>query len=202
MGNVILFIITMIIIGLTLYFIGRSMRKSNDLVEKICYIVLAVVNSTFLIIYYLDKFNIPTELGWNVNVNTQNWLSFIVTYATSIVSAGIAALVSVFITIYQIKKNNEHNEKRDKENLRIQNMPMLKYEMKTSSNRDDYKIELEHLIVSNCNEKSMTTYNLFILIKNIGLNNVKRIIIDMESSMMKKIYRILGDNNVVPLEKK
>lgn len=72
MGNVILFIITMIIIGLTLYFIGRSMRKSNDLVEKICYIVLAVVNSTFLIIYYLDKFNIPTELGWNVNVNTQN----------------------------------------------------------------------------------------------------------------------------------
>lgn len=80
-------------------------------------------------------------------------------------------------------------------------MPMLKYEMKTSSNRDDYKIELEHLIVSNCNEKSMTTYNLFILIKNIGLNNVKRIIIDMESSMMKKIYRILGDNNVVPLEK-
>ncbi len=201
MGNVILFIITMIIIGLTLYFIGRSMRKSNDLVEKICYIVLAVVNSTFLIIYYLDKFNIPTELGWNVNVNTQNWLSFIVTYATSIVSAGIAALVSVFITIYQIKKNNEHNEKRDKENLRIQNMPMLKYEMKTSSNRDDYKIELEHLIVSNCNEKSMTTYNLFILIKNIGLNNVKRIIIDMESSMMKKIYRILGDNNVVPLEK-
>lgn len=201
MGNVILFIITMIIIGLTLYFIGRSMRKSNDLVEKICYIVLAVVNSTFLIIYYLDKFNIPTELGWNVNVNTQNWLSFIVTYATSIISAGIAALVSVFITIYQIKKNNEHNEKRDKENLRIQNMPMLKYEMKTSSNRDDYKIELEHLIVSNCNEKSMTTYNLFILIKNIGLNNVKRIIIDMESSMMKKIYRILGDNNVVPLEK-
>ena len=201
MGNVILFIITMIIIGLTLYFIGRSMRKSNDLVEKICYIVLAVVNSTFLIIYYLDKFNIPTELGWNVNVNTQNWLSFIGTYATGIVSAGIAALVSVFITIYQIKKNNEHNEKRDKENLRIQNMPMLKYEMKTSSNRDDYKIELEHLIVSNCNEKSMTTYNLFILIKNIGLNNVKRIIIDMESSMMKKIYRILGDNNVVPLEK-
>ncbi|CDE82578.1 putative uncharacterized protein [Clostridium sp. CAG:273] len=111
MGNIILFIITLTIISLTLYFIYKSTEKSNSLVEKISYIVLAIVDSAILIIYYFDRFNVPTELGWNINVNTQNWLNFIATYTTGIISAGIAALVSVFVTIYQIKKNNEENDR-------------------------------------------------------------------------------------------
>ena len=35
MGNIILFIITLTIISLTLYFIYKSTEKSNSLVEKI-----------------------------------------------------------------------------------------------------------------------------------------------------------------------
>ena len=103
MGNIILFIITLTIICLTLYFIYKSTEKSNSLVEKISYIILATVDSAILIIYYFDRFNVATELGWNTNVNTQNWLNFIATYTTGIISAGIAALVSVFVTIYQIR---------------------------------------------------------------------------------------------------
>ena len=63
MGNIILFIITLTIISLTLYFIYKSTEKSNSLVEKISYIVLAIVDSAILIIYYFDRFNVPTELG-------------------------------------------------------------------------------------------------------------------------------------------
>ena len=42
---------------------------------------------------------------------------------------------------------------------------------------------------------------MFISIKNIGLNNVKRIFVDFESSMVDNKYRILGKNNLIPIEK-
>lgn len=194
MENIILFILTIAIIIGIFY---KSTKKSKDTDEKFYYFVLSIVIIAPLIIYFLDKYNIPTKLGWCINLNTQNWLDFIGNYF----SAGIGIIISVFITIYQIKKNNEDNDKRDKENLRIQNMPMLKYEIKTTSNKNDYEIDLEHLIISNCNENSMSTYNLFILIKNIGLNNVKRIIVDFESSMINNTYRIIGGNTIISMER-
>ena len=40
---------------------------------------------------------------------------------------------SIYIAVNQIKKNNEENERRDKENLRIQNMPLLKYNINTEA---------------------------------------------------------------------
>ena len=84
-----------------------------------------------LVIYYLDRYNIPSKFNLTMNINTQNWLSLIGNYITGIISAIIGALVAVWTTIYQIRKNNEQNEKRDKENLRIQNMPILKYDINT-----------------------------------------------------------------------
>lgn len=80
MGNIILFLISVIIFGLIIYFVYKSTKKSNSLLEEISYIILAIVSATILMIYYLDRYNIPTELGWTVNVNTQNWLNFIGTY--------------------------------------------------------------------------------------------------------------------------
>lgn len=200
MGNIILFIMTMAVIVLMLYFIYKAFDKSSNMVERISYVVLAIIDVTLFGIYYLDKFNIPTELGWNKNVNTQNWLNFLGTYITGIISAGIGAVVSVFITIYQIRKNNEDNEKRDSENLRIQNMPMLKYEIETT-NAENKKIDIEELIISNCDHNVSIPYNLFVTIKNIGLNNVKRIIVDFESAIVKNKERILGKNNIIPMEK-
>lgn len=200
MGNIILFTITMTTVVFMIYFIYKATNKSNSLTETISYLVLFVIDITLVGIYYLDRFNIPTELGWNLNVNTQNWLNFIGTFITGILSAGIGAIVSVCITIFQIKKNNEENTKRDNENLRIQNMPMLKYEIKTT-NEENKKIDTEKLIMTNCDEKLSTTYNLFVTIKNIGLNNVKRIIVDFESSIVKNTDRIVGKKNIIPMEK-
>lgn len=200
MGNVILYIITMAILLLMIYFIYKATNKSNSLAEIISYLVLAVIDITLLGIYYLDRFNIPTELEWNINVNTQNWLNFIGTYITSILGAGIGAIVSVFITIYQIKKNNEENNKRDSENLRIQNMPMLKYEIKTEGSKAE-EIDIEHLIISNYEDTTSILYDLFISIKNIGLNNVKKILVDFESEMVNSTYRIMGKNSLIPIEK-
>ena len=184
MGNVILFIITLTIISLTLYFIYKSTEKSNSLVEKISYIVLAIVDSAILIIYYLDRFNVPTELGWNINVNTQNWLNFIATYITGIISAGIAALVSVFVTVYQIKKNNEENDKRDKETFRIQNMPLLKYDCVQGRNTS---VELTQLD-TNIEEDKGVTQQITLSLKNIGLNSIRKYYIKVESDILRHMY--------------
>ena len=200
MGNVILFIITMIILVLMIYFIYKATNKSNSLAEKLSYFILAIIDIIVLGMYYLDRFNIPTELGWNININTQNWLNFMGTFITGIIGAGIGVITSVFITIYQIKKNNEENAKRDSENLRVQNMPMLKYEIKTECTKNE-EIDIDHLIITNCEDKSSRTYDLFISIKNIGLNNVKRILVDFESAMANNKYRILGKNSLIPIEK-
>ena len=184
MGNVILFIITLTIISLTLYFIYKSTEKSNSLVEKISYIVLAIVDSAILIIYYLDRFNIPTELGWNINVNTQNWLDFIATYTTGIISTGIAALVSVSVTIYQIKKNNEENDKRDKENFRIQNMPLLKYDCLQEENT---LLELTQLDTNIAEDKGVAQ-QITLSLKNIGLNSIRKYYIKIKSNILKREY--------------
>lgn len=184
MGNIILFIITLTIICLTLYFIYKSTEKSNSLVEKISYIILATVDSAILIIYYFDRFNVATELGWNTNVNTQNWLNFIATYTTGIISAGIAALVSVFVTIYQIKKNNEENDKRDKENFRIQNMPLLKYDCVQARNASVKLTQLD----TNIEENKGVTQQITLSLKNIGLNSIRKYYMKIESNILKRKY--------------
>lgn len=148
--------------ALSFHLAYKATEKSRGKVEQALYIILAIINSIMLIIYYVDRFNIPTELDWATNVNTQNWLNFISTYFSTGINTGIAALVSVLVTKYQIKKNNEDNEKRDKENLRIQNMPMLKYEITTKGINDNNKVERDDIIISNCEEKDTMTYEISI----------------------------------------
>lgn len=184
MGNVLLFIITTIVIFLSLYFFYRSAKKSDSMAEKICYIILAIVGATILIVYYLDRFNVPTELGWSINISTQNWLNFISTYTTGIISAGIAALVSVFVTIYQIKKNNEENDKRDKENFRIQNMPLLKYDCVQGRNTS---VELTQLNTK-FEENNGVVQQITLSLKNIGLNSIRKYYVKIESDILKHRY--------------
>lgn len=57
-----------------------------------------------IVIYYLDRYDVPTYLGWNINVDSQNWLSFLANYSAGIISAVISAVVLVIVTILQIKR--------------------------------------------------------------------------------------------------
>jgi len=80
-----------------------------------------------IVIYYLDRYNVPTYMGWATDVNSQNWLAFLANYSAGIMSAVIGAIVLVLVTIWQINRNKQDSIERDKQNLRIQNMPILKY---------------------------------------------------------------------------
>lgn len=174
----------------------NSVKKSKDNIEKIVGVITIIISNIFLIIYYIDRFNLPTRLKINTNVDTQNWLMIITTCIASIISAAIGGLIAFGVARDQIKENNKQNS----ENLRIQNMPMLKYEIKTEGSKND-EIDIEHLIISNCEDKTSRPYDLFIDIKNIGLNNVKRIFVDFESEIVNGKYRILGKKSLIPIEK-
>lgn len=79
-------------------------------------------------------------------------------------------------------------------------MPMLKYEIE-ANNKKNEDIDINNLIISKYNDKNLTTYDLFIAIKNIGLNNVKRIIVDFESPIVNNTYRIIGKDSMISIEK-
>ena len=199
MGDIVLYFISLIFIGLMIYLSYRAITKAESLAEKIMELIMAMVMFIVLIIYYSDRYNIPTELNLTMNINAQNWLSFIGNYVSSVISAIIGALVAVWTTIYQIKKNNEENNRRDKENLKIQNMPILKYDINTERKGTG---DLSELIVTNNENELGNAYNLNIILKNIGMNSIKNIIIDFQSSVINNsIYRLLGKNAVNPVEK-
>lgn len=190
-------LIAIIITGFMSAFCYINYKKCKDDLEKSLYILLFFVSIVPAVIYYLDKYNVPTHLGWNVNVNTQNWLAFLANYSSSIISAIISAVILVIVTILQIKKNNEDNIKRDRESLRLQNMPILKYLIDTKNKSEG---TLDELIITNT--ESGNVYNLNISIKNIGLNNIKSIKVDFKSSIIgNSVYRILGDQSIEVLEK-
>lgn len=186
-----------LIIGLMIFYCYFNYKQCKDYLEKILYILLIFVLIVPFIIYCLDRYNIPTYLGFCIDVDSQNWLAFIANYSAGIISATISAVILVIVTIEQIKKNNEDNIKRDKENLRVQNMPILKYSINTENKS---KGELEELIVTNIDKGN--TYNLNISIKNIGLNNVKNIKVDFKANLINSsVYRILGSHSIEVLEK-
>lgn len=193
MGSIIVFLI---IIGILIWEINIFYKKSKTDIEIGLIILYAIIVFTPILIYYLDLLNIPSKLFFTQNIDTQNWLAFLANYSSSIVAAIIGAVVSVYVMIYQINKNNEDIEKRDKENLRIQNMPILKYSLDTNK-----EIELIPENFLETNVDTLTTYSLAINIKNIGLNSIKSIKVFWKIKELDVVEQVLGKRSVEVLEK-
>lgn len=191
-------IVVMIVTIILIFIIGIiNYKKSENYIEKTMCIVLFIVVVIPCIIYCLDKFNMPTEFNMTKNLDSQNWLSFLGNYTSSIVGAIIGGAITVLVTVLQIEKNNEQTEKRDKENLRLQNMPILKYTLDTRYEDDGQD---DSLIMSN--QDTGRIYRLNISLKNIGLNNIKNIKVDFESEIIKKKERFIGKDSIISMEMK
>lgn len=195
--NVMVEIISFIIVfAIILIFAILNYKKCNNGGEKIIFIFYVIIISIPIILYYLDLWNIPSKLNLMKNIDSQNWLVFLFTYISTIFSSVIGVTASIYIAFVQIRKNNEDNEKRDKENLRVQNMPLLKYGIDTERKCEG---DLSDLIITSV--KDGKQFELNFSFKNIGLNSVKNIIIDYESDVTSSIYRLLGKNNIISMEK-
>ena len=103
------------------------MDNKKDQAVKVLYGVCLIISDIFFFIYYTDRFNIPTFFKMNQNVDTQNWLNNISDFISNILSATIGGIIALGIARHEINENNKQNL----ENNRIQNMPMLKYNIIT-----------------------------------------------------------------------
>lgn len=169
----ILLVVLLIVILNRWYF--KQIDKKIDIYEKALYRILIVITNILLIIYYADRFDLPSLLKLADNVDTQNWLIVITSYIFSIISAAIGGLVALFVANKEIKTNNEQNQ----ENNRIQNMPLMSYEF-YSKNENNKSIKL------NTDIENGTMGAINFTIKNIGLNTARNVKINIESHILKE----------------
>ena len=174
----------------------KKIEKDKDIAIKVFGWVCLIISDIFLIIYYSDRFNIPTLLQMNNNINTQNWLNNISSFVSNILSATIGGMIAFGIARHEINENNKQNL----ENNRIQNMPMLKYNITTYVRGKEIN-RYNHIFTKYDNVDNSGIYDILINIKNIGLNNVKRMIVDIQSECFINKDRAIGRDTQVPIEK-
>lgn len=177
-----------VVIAIVLFFIlklYKLYKASNTIFEKVCYLLILFLSLTPLIIYYLDRYDIFSKLKWIVNTDSDRWFNFIATYISSIAGALIGAAALVLITMHQLNRQDE----KDKEITRINNMPLLTYKL----SRNDGEINLENLIETNCKKSKSIDFEL--IIKNVGMNAIKKSFIVFSSEDFPSLYYARLENN-------
>lgn len=187
--NILFFVI---MLGIISWVVILNYNKCKTKGEKILFILYVIIFVTPIIIYYMDLWNVPTNMNMTKNVNSQNWLVFLANYSSSIVSAIIGATVSIWLVFLQIRKNNEYTEKRDAEKFRLQNMPLLKFECKNANNETVKRIALDTKV------EDGVVQQINLIIKNIGLNTIRKSYMKIKSDILEKEYNFeLGNQSSI-----
>ena len=170
-------IIEIVLVALSIIILNKwcfkQVNKEKETFEKVLYIIFIAITDIFLVIYYIDRFNLPSLLQISDNVNTQNWLIVITSCISSIISATIGGLIAFFVANKEIEVDNKQSE----ENHRIQNMPLMSYEFYNKNSNNNF-IEL------NTNIENGTMGKIDFAIKNIGLNAARNVKINIESNII------------------
>ena len=173
-------IVTLIVLAFSYYFCIKFYNKCESQFEKIFYILFVVIETFIIVLYYLDRYNVPTLLGWNKNVDTQNWLSILSGFGTSVMVEILGGVILFFVTIMQINRTLEDNRNRDKEERRINNLPLLKYSFYDQLSDDTNRKVLETRIEDGVLDE------IILGIKNIGMNTVRKCYININGDVLKK----------------
>lgn len=178
-------IVCLVIIISSFIFVYKNYKKCENVLERIFCISMFFVVFVPIALYYFDRYNVPSKLTWSENVDTQNWLAFFSSYFSSIVGAVISSVVLVIVTVLQMDRTLKETQARDKEERRINNMPLLLFEFSNNM----YNVEYDTVFTKyvNCNE-----YLLNMKLKNIGLNSVRKFVIEIDSETMnnRKIIKL------------
>jgi len=144
----------------------KEYKKSETIDEQAIFWVVVIIFGTPLLIYYFDLYNWPSKIGWVNAQNSIRWFEFITAYLSAIISALIGAVVLIVMTNKQINLQRE----KDNEDMRIQNLPLLTYEI------SEERLEEYHTVyLVNGNSESNRNYNLYFTIQNLGLNHARNV---------------------------
>lgn len=169
----IIFCILSILISFVI--LKKYYKKCESFTEKMFFISFSLMLVFISIIYFLDVNNIPTLLHWTDNINNQNWLNNILMIASMVFAEVIGGLILIFVTKMQIGENNEFNTKRDKEERRINNMPLLTYSFLDYYTDGDNIYPLKSIYNNGHNAE------IVLKIKNIGMNAIRKCCIKIKS---------------------
>lgn len=170
------FILYLIIFAFLIFFCVKKCYKSNDFIEKIIYVLFPIIYIVFGVTYALDLYNIPSTLGWNKNLSIERWFNYVSDYSSSIVGAIIGG---VFVLIVTIKQINEQKQQY-KQDKRIQNAPIFKYDISNKKQQPDITVFLYN--------GDGNPYSLFLSIENIGFNHARNIIVDISGDNIGSNY--------------
>lgn len=175
-------VLSIIILSASGILVYKLCKKLQNIYEKTFYIFFVIVETFLILLYYFDRYNIPTFLKWNENVDTQNWLSILSSSGINILTEILGGLILVFVTIMQLRKTLDDNHQRDIEDRRINNMPLLSYRV------NNYYLDNEkHHVLYTIYDNEITT-QISLFLKNIGMNTVRDCYIEIDSKSMKKTF--------------
>ena len=181
-------IIIYIVIGYFTYKICyknyKMYKEAEDNIEKTLYQITAVILAIPYIIYLLDRYNIPSLFGYINNIDTSNWLSFIGTYFSALITSLLSAAFLVIVTKQQIESTYKDNVTLNRESYRIQNLPFLEYELLYDIEDSLDFIKTKWIMIGN--EEHYVPIEFSISMKNIGLNSIRKTYMKVDSELMKK----------------
>lgn len=165
---IIIEIVITVLASLKLY---KEYKLSKTIDEKVLFFLILFIFLIPLLIYYIDIYDIPSKFNWLKNSDSERWFNFLATYISSMFGAIIGVVVLIFMTKHQMDRQDE----KDKEILRINNMPLLSYEI----SRKDGEVNLENLFITNCEKGNCVDFELKIV--NLGMNAIKKAFIEFSS---------------------
>ena len=156
-------IIFKIVFVIAMIFIYVKISKSTkNFAERFLNILIEIVVIVPFIIYDIDRYNIPTKYGYTNYVNSDRWFNFISQYVASIIGTILSGGFLLLITRKQIKSQTDSNN----EDSRLQNAPILKYDITNKKKECDYdEFTYEY----------GKPYNLYFEIENCGLNHARHL---------------------------
>lgn len=181
------FVVTILMLVITAYMvykIYKEYKSSKTFDEKIIFWLILFIFIFPLILYYVDKYNIPSMFKWISKEESNKWFEFITTYFSSIIGATIGAIALILMTIHEFENQN----KTSKEERRINNLPFISYDFDLY---EDYNATIfQELKVIN---KKTDKIFLKIHLKNIGMNTIRKCYINFNSELINDNYDYMID---------
>lgn len=174
---VITIFITISVLLISYFIIKKLYNECDNPLEKTFYWFIIAFEVIIFSLYYFDRYNVPTTLKWNTNVNAQNWLTILATSGMSLLVEIFGGIILIYITMLQIRKTNEDNMVRDKEERRINNLPLLVYSFVDCSDEYNNVYDLP-------TKYEEEVADLLLKIENIGMNAIRKCFIKINSSIL------------------
>ena len=178
MVNYISFIIVIIIMLISFksfIFIVKTIKNADNLFEKTVYYSILFIIFVPIVLYLLDRFNLPSKFGYTINVNSSNWFTFISSYVGCILGSIISGIVLVGVTFSQIRRDEDRKKVETLEQRKANNMPILKYDIKFYEKKPNTNILIMDRPENNSDDGCLIALD----IENIGLNTAKNIYCNM-----------------------